>query len=213
MNRTRKRSARARRKLKSLTALTAIVRRANGRGLKVVFTNGCFDLLHVGHVALLERAKRLGDLLIVGVNSDRSVRILKGANRPIVGQRDRALLLAALESVDYVTVFSDATPQRLVERLRPHVLIKGADWGAAQIVGRETVRLDGGRVIRFPLVKGYSTSRLIARIHPPSPGAPGVSPGSPAPLTLRSGRSEARRAKEGKARRRVPLRTVGLHRG
>ena len=164
MHRAPDRAASARRKIKSLAALISIVRRANAQGLRVVFTNGCFDLLHAGHVALLERAKRLGDLLIVGVNSDRSVRALKGVNRPIVGQRDRALVLAALESVDYVTVFSDATPQRLVECLRPHVLIKGADWGGAEIVGRGVVQRDGGRVIRFPLVKGYSTSRLIERI-------------------------------------------------
>ena len=164
MKRAPDRAASARGKIKSLAALISIVRRANAQGLRVVFTNGCFDLLHAGHVALLERAKRFGDLLIVGINSDRSVRALKGANRPIVGQRDRALVLAALESVDYVTVFGDATPQRLVERLRPHVLIKGADWGTAEIVGREIVHRDGGRVIRFPLVKGHSTSRLIERI-------------------------------------------------
>jgi len=127
----------------------------------VVFTNGCFDLLHTGHAKLLERAKRLGDLLVVGINSDRSVRaMMKGPGRPIVGQRDRAQLLAALESVDYVTIFNEPTPQQLIARLRPNVLIKGADWGASKIVGRELVQ----RVVRFPLVKGYSTSRLIERI-------------------------------------------------
>jgi D-beta-D-heptose 7-phosphate kinase/D-beta-D-heptose 1-phosphate adenosyltransferase len=139
----------------------------NVQGRTVVFTNGCFDLLHAGHVKLLERAKQCGDLLIVGINSDRSVRALKGAGRPIVAVRERALLIAALESVDYVTVFNDATPQRLVKRLRPHVLIKGADWSADQIVGREIVHKAGGRVIRIPLVKGYSTSQLIERIRKP----------------------------------------------
>ena len=154
----------AQRKIKSLTSLERIVRVAKARGRRVVFTNGCFDLLHAGHVKLLERAKRLGDLLVVGLNSDRSVRGLKGPGRPIVWQRDRALLLAALESVDYVAIFNDATPLRLVKRLRPHVLIKGADWKASDIVGSEAVHQRGGRVVRFPLLKGYSTTRLIAHI-------------------------------------------------
>jgi D-beta-D-heptose 7-phosphate kinase/D-beta-D-heptose 1-phosphate adenosyltransferase len=130
-----------------------------------VFTNGCFDLLHAGHVRVLEQARRLGDLLIVGVNSDRSVRALrKGPGRPLVGERDRALLLAALASVDYVTIFGDPTPLRVIARLRPRILVKGADWGSSEIVGAELVRRAGGRVVRVPLVKGYSTSRLIARI-------------------------------------------------
>ena len=154
----------ANRKITSLHALTRIVKRASGRGRTVVFTNGCFDLLHAGHVKLLERAKRYGDLLIVGLNSDRSVRALKGPGRPVVGARDRALLLAALESVDYVTIFNEMTPQRLVTRLRPHVLIKGADWSTSEIVGRDIVHRRGGRVIRFPLVKRYSTTALIQRI-------------------------------------------------
>ena len=154
----------AQRKIKSPTALERIVRAAKARGRRVVFTNGCFDLLHAGHVKLLERAKRLGDLLVVGLNSDRSVRGLKGPGRPVVAQRERALLLAALESVDYVTMFDGATPLRLVKRLRPHVLIKGADWKTSNIVGGDVVHERGGRVVRFPLVKGYSTTRLIARI-------------------------------------------------
>ena len=155
---------RARRKIKGLPALVPIVRRARAKGRTVVFTNGCFDLLHAGHVKLLERAKSCGDLLVVGINGDRSVRALKGPTRPLVAQRDRALLLAALESVDYVTVFNELTPQRLVARLQPHVLIKGADWSASEIVGRETVQRRGGRVVRFPLVRGYSTTQLIQRI-------------------------------------------------
>ena len=154
----------AHRKIKSLDALKRIVRRAAAQGRRVVFTNGCFDLLHAGHVKLLERAKRLGDLLIVGINSDRSVRALKGPSRPMVGQDDRALILAALESVDFVTVFDELTPEPLVSLLRPQVLVKGADWGGSQIVGRQTVERDHGRVIRIPLLKGYSTTRLIRRI-------------------------------------------------
>ena len=130
----------------------------------MVFTNGCFDLLHAGHVQLLERAKRLGDLLIVGLNGDRSVRRIKGPGRPIVHEGDRALVLAALQSVDYVAIFNEPTPQRLIARLRPQILAKGADWSASQIVGSDIVRRGGGRIVRIPLVKGYSTSRLIERI-------------------------------------------------
>ncbi|MBI3331219.1 MAG: D-glycero-beta-D-manno-heptose 1-phosphate adenylyltransferase [Candidatus Omnitrophica bacterium] len=154
----------AERKIKSPASLARLVRRATARGGTVVLTNGCFDLLHAGHIRLLERARRLGDLLIVGLNSDRSVRALKGPSRPLVGQRDRARLLAALESVDYVTVFHEPTPQRLIARLRPHVLIKGGDWNRSAIVGRDVVEARGGRVVRIPLLKGHSTSQLIARI-------------------------------------------------
>ena len=151
-------------KIISLAALRRAVRRAQARGAQVVFTNGCFDLLHAGRVTLLERAKRYGDLLIVGLNSNRSVRALKGRGRPIVPQRDRARLLAGLASVDYVVIFGELTPQRVVTRLLPDVLIKGADWAAGEIVGAKVVRNAGGRVVRIPLLKGYSTSRLIARL-------------------------------------------------
>jgi len=154
----------AARKIRPPAALARLIRRAQTRQSTVVFTNGCFDVLHAGHVALLERAKRCGDLLVVGLNSDRSVRGLKGPGRPVVPQRERARLLAALESVDYVTIFTEATPARLVSRLRPNVLVKGSDWGADRIVGRAEVERHGGRVIRVPLVKGRSTSGLIARL-------------------------------------------------
>lgn len=154
----------AQRKVKSLAALARIARRARARGERVVFTNGCFDLLHAGHIALLERARRLGHLLMVGVNSDRSVRTLKGPGRPIVPERNRARLLAALESVDYVTVFDDETPERVIAAVRPAVLLKGADWPAQSIVGGRLVQGAGGRVVRIPLVRGCSTSALIARI-------------------------------------------------
>ena len=151
-------------KIKSWRSLEGIVRRANARGRRVVFTNGCFDLLHAGHVRLLEHARRKGDLLIIGLNSDRSVRALKGPGRPVVSARNRALLLAALQSVDYVTVFRGRTPQRLIERLQPDVLVKGADWGASEIAGSNVVRRKGGRVLRVRLVRGYSTTALIQRI-------------------------------------------------
>ena len=152
------------RKITTLFRLRSAVRRAKARGKRVVFTNGCFDLLHAGHATLLERAKRYGDLLVVGLNSDRSVRALKGRGRPLVPQRDRAQLLAALASVDYVVIFNEPTPQRVITRLVPDVLVKGADWAAGAIVGTEAVRAAGGRVVRFPLVKGYSTSKMLARI-------------------------------------------------
>ena len=157
-------SSQSARKILSLAALRRAVRRARARGARVVFTNGCFDLLHAGHVQLLEHAKRHGDLLVVGLNSDRSVRALKGRGRPLVPQRDRARCLAALASVDYVVIFNELTPQRVVTRLVPDVLIKGADWAAGEIVGAEAVRNAGGRVARIPLLKGYSTSRLLARL-------------------------------------------------
>ena len=153
-----------RNKIVSLATLSRVARRAKTRGKRVVFTNGCFDLLHAGHVTLLERARRQGNLLVVGLNSDRSVRALKGAGRPLVGQRDRARVLAALEAVDHVVIFHEPTPARLISRLLPDVLVKGADWGPGAIVGAETVRRAGGKVVRLPLVKGRSTSQLIARV-------------------------------------------------
>lgn len=151
-------------KIVSADTLQRLVRQAQSRGKKVVFTNGCFDLLHAGHIKLLERSRSLGDLLIVGINGDSSVRRLKGPWRPILHQKDRALLLAALACVDYVTVFSEATPQRLIAKIKPKVLVKGADWNARHIVGREVVERNGGRVIRIPLLKGHSTTNLVERI-------------------------------------------------
>ena len=131
----------------------------------VVFTNGVFDLLHVGHVALLEAARAEGGALVVGVNSDASVRRLeKGADRPIVPQRERARLLAALACVDCVVLFDEETPLALIERLRPDVLVKGADYARAAIVGADQVEAWGGRVVRVPLVPGASTTALLARL-------------------------------------------------
>lgn len=152
-------------KIRPIAALAPALRRAQARGQRVVFTNGCFDLLHAGHVALLERARGLGDVLVVAINSDRSVRALsKGPNRPITAARDRARVLAALGCVDYVTIFDEPTPQHAVERLQPDILVKGADWGPSAIVGSHAVRRRGGRVVRLPLLKGYSTTRIIKRI-------------------------------------------------
>lgn len=139
----------------------------NGR--RVVFTNGCFDLLHPGHIRCLEQARALGDALVVAINSDASVRQIKGANRPIVPQEERAELLAALACVDYVTVFDAPTPRELIARVLPAVLAKGGDWGLDEIVGREEVEAAGGRVVSIPLAPGYSTSAILARIRQLSP--------------------------------------------
>ena len=151
-------------KIKGRGALTKILRGARRRGKKVVFTNGCFDLLHVGHVRYLERARCMGDLLVVGLNSDASVRRLKGPTRPIVNQKERAEVLGALACVDYVTFFEEETPLRLIEMLSPDILVKGADWAEKKIVGGETVRRKGGRVTRIKMVPGASTSKIVERI-------------------------------------------------
>ena len=152
------------RKILSPEALTERLDRLRRGGKTVVFTNGCFDLLHVGHVDTLTQAKACGDVLVVAVNSDASVRRLKGASRPIVDQEGRMSLLAALEAVDYVTVFDDDTPLALIRSLRPHVLVKGGDWQPAAIVGKAVVERYGGRVVTVPYREGCSTSRLIERI-------------------------------------------------
>lgn len=130
---------------------------------RVVFTNGCFDLLHAAHVRLLEQARALGEVLVVGINSDRSVRELKGESRPLVPEAERAEVLAALAVVDAVTIFDEATPRELIAALLPDVLVKGGDWGA-NIVGKEEVTAAGGRVVSLPYERGYSTSELIERI-------------------------------------------------
>lgn len=133
-------------------------------GRRVVFTNGCFDLLHPGHIASLEQARSLGDVLIVGINSDASVRQLKGPGRPLLPQEERAEILAALECVDAVVIFDKLTPREVIARLLPDVLVKGGDWPGDQIVGREEVEAAGGRVVSVPVVPGYSTSALLQRI-------------------------------------------------
>ena len=134
----------------------------NGR--RVVFTNGCFDLLHPGHVRLLEEARALGDALIVGLNSDASVRSLKGAGRPIFPERERAEILAALECVDAVVIFPEPTPREIISKLLPDVLVKGGDWRADQIIGREEVEAAGGRVVSIPVVAGHSTTAILEKI-------------------------------------------------
>jgi rfaE bifunctional protein nucleotidyltransferase chain/domain len=151
---------------KILTAAEAAGRLAAERsaGRRTVFTNGCFDLLHAGHVRYLEAARALGDMLVVGLNSDASVRSIKGPRRPINDQFQRAEVLAALACVDLVVVFDEADPLRLIETLRPEVLVKGADWAEADIVGADRVKADGGRVRTIALVPGASTSAIIRKI-------------------------------------------------
>ena len=144
--------------------LTRRTRALREGGKKVVFTNGCFDLLHVGHVRCLEAARRLGDRLVVGVNSDASVRRLKGRSRPVVPARQRAEVLAALAAVDWVVVFGETTPLALIRALRPAVLAKGGDWTLDTIVGRADVLGWGGRVVRLPELPGTRTTSLIQRI-------------------------------------------------
>ncbi|CAG1066507.1 D-glycero-beta-D-manno-heptose 1-phosphate adenylyltransferase [uncultured bacterium] len=131
---------------------------------KVVFTNGCFDILHAGHVRYLKKARSLGDVLVVGLNSDSSVRAIKGETRPIVPEKERSEVLAALECVDYVVLFNGPTPLKLIEALKPDVLAKGADWAAKDIAGADVVKKSGGRVARITLVKGRSTTNIIRRI-------------------------------------------------
>lgn len=130
----------------------------------VVFTNGCFDLLHVGHIRYLTAAREEGDLLVVGLNSDASVKLIKGNQRPIVEQANRSEILASLQVVDYVTFFDEPDPLKLIQLLKPTVLVKGADWSADNIVGADFVKARGGRVVRVPVVKGASSSGIIETI-------------------------------------------------
>ncbi|OQY28658.1 MAG: D-glycero-beta-D-manno-heptose 1-phosphate adenylyltransferase [Candidatus Cloacimonetes bacterium 4572_55] len=132
--------------------------------LRIVFTNGVFDLVHRGHIDYLQKAKRLGDVLVLGLNTDRSVKQIKGDKRPLIAQMDRAVLLSALECVDYVTFFDEPTPLTLIEQVAPGVLVKGGDWSIDKIVGREVVEKNGGIVRSIPFLEGYSSTNLIRRI-------------------------------------------------
>jgi rfaE bifunctional protein nucleotidyltransferase chain/domain len=138
--------------------------RPKRNGQRVVFTNGCFDLLHPGHIHSLESARSLGDALIVGINSDASIRQLKGPGRPVLPELERAEILASLESVDAVLIFDEPTPQRVIASLLPDVLVKGGDWADDKIVGREEVEAAGGKVVRAEIVQGYSTTDILKKI-------------------------------------------------
>ena len=151
-------------KIKKLKELKNIIAAAKKRGEKIVFTNGCFDILHLGHIKYLEKAKSLGDKLVVALNSDASVRRLKGKMRPIFPQGQRAVLVAALECVDYVTVFAESTPLSLIKALKPDVLVKGGDWQRADIAGGDFVESCGGRVASGVFVKSCSSTSIINKI-------------------------------------------------
>ncbi|MCL4685026.1 adenylyltransferase/cytidyltransferase family protein [Myxococcota bacterium] len=169
----------ARGKLLSRASAAGAVRAAQRRGERVVFTNGCFDLLHVGHVRSLEQARALGDRLVVAVNRDASVRAQKGAGRPIVPARQRAEVVAALACVDWVLLFGEATPLRAIRALRPDILAKGGDWPLDAIVGRADVEAWGGRVVRLREVRGARTTSLVDAIrYAPKDAARGRDPGS-----------------------------------
>ncbi len=138
---------------------------------KIVFTNGCFDIIHPGHIDLLTRAKALGDRLIVGINSDSSVAAIKGSPRPFISQEDRKEILLGLRSVDEVRIFTESTPENLIREIKPDVLAKGGDWGIGEIVGGEFVRQNGGEVVSIPLKEGYSTTSIVERISKPAKAA------------------------------------------
>ncbi len=133
-------------------------------GQTIVFTNGCFDILHVGHVRYLREAKKLGNVLVLALNSDASVRAIKGEKRPLVPEDERADIMAALESIDYVILFDDPTPQGLIEYLQPDILVKGGDWAEEAIVGADFVKAAGGRVVTIPLTEGRSTTNIVEKI-------------------------------------------------
>lgn len=151
-------------KVVSRKAIGIIVAGLKKKHKTIVFTNGCFDIIHPGHVELLHKARAAGDVLVVGMNSDDSVKEIKGPARPVVGQKARSLVLAALSPVDYVVFFHERTPLSLIKLIKPDVLVKGADWSASDIIGSGTVRANKGRILRIAMKKGFSTTGLITRI-------------------------------------------------
>ena len=150
-------------KIKDLKILTKTLSALRNKGKKIVFTNGCFDILHAGHVDYLSKARRLGDVLVVGLNSDSSVKKIKGKGRPINKESDRAKVLSSLYFVDYVTSFNETTPENLIKKVRPDILVKGSDWKIEDIAGSSFVRSYGGKIRSIPFVKGYSTTSIIER--------------------------------------------------
>ncbi|MCP2519909.1 D-glycero-beta-D-manno-heptose 1-phosphate adenylyltransferase [Candidatus Aminicenantes bacterium AC-335-A11] len=151
-------------KIKKLDELINLRKRWKQEGKKVVFTNGCFDILHLGHIKLFKFAKGLGDILIVGVNSDSSIKKIKGSKRPIFPLNERLEVLEAIEYIDYLTVFEEETPLKLITSLLPDILVKGGDWKPEQVVGGKEVEEAGGKVVIFPYVRGHSSSNIIEKI-------------------------------------------------
>jgi rfaE bifunctional protein nucleotidyltransferase chain/domain len=166
-------------KIRKVKPLKNILARLKARGKKIVFTNGCFDLLHVGHIRYLRSAKKLGDILVIGLNTDRSVKTIKGDKRPVLSEKERAEILAALEFVDYVVLFDETDPFQLIQILKPHILVKGADWPKRRIIGRKIVEELGGRVVRIPLVPGASSTGIIGADAGLWPGRPKKGPQFP----------------------------------
>lgn len=150
-------------KIKSSKNLVGTLSALRLKDKKIVFTNGCFDILHAGHVDYLSKARRLGDVLVVGLNSDSSVKRIKGKNRPINKESDRAKVLSSLYFVDYITSFNETTPENLIKKVRPDILVKGGDWKIEDIVGSSFVRSYGGKIKSIPFVKGHSTTSIIER--------------------------------------------------
>lgn len=151
-------------KIKSIQELRPLLDILRAAGKKIVFTNGCFDIIHSGHTRYLAIARSFGDILVVAVNSDSSVRIIKGEKRPINSQAERAETLAALESVDFVTIFDEPDPHKVISALQPDVLVKGGDWPVEKIIGRDVVEARGGKVVNVPYVEGASTTGIIEKI-------------------------------------------------
>lgn len=151
-------------KIKTIEELKEIVGDLKGKGKRVAFTNGCFDLLHIGHIRYLSEAKRSADVLIVAINSDSSVRKIKGESRPITPQEERAEILSALSCVDYVTIFEETDPLRSISLIKPDLLVKGGDYRKEEVIGREVVEKDGGKVLIIPMIEGASTTGLVGRI-------------------------------------------------
>jgi D-beta-D-heptose 7-phosphate kinase/D-beta-D-heptose 1-phosphate adenosyltransferase len=148
-------------KVKKISDLKSIIAKEKKKGKKIVFTNGCFDLLHIGHVRYLEEARKFGDILVVAVNSDESVRKIKDRGRPIIGERERAETISAFQCVDYVVVFDEPDPRRIISELQPNLLVKGADYETKEIIGRDIIESLGGEVKTIPLTHGASTSKII----------------------------------------------------
>jgi len=155
---------RANLKIRKEEELIGIVSKLKKSGKKVVFTNGCFDLIHPGHTTYLEGAREKGDFLIVAINSDASIRRIKGDKRPILKQDERAIVVSSLSCVDFVFIFDDPDPERVINSIRPNILAKGADWAMEEIIGRHTVLKDGGKVFRIPLIPGLSTTSIVDKI-------------------------------------------------
>ena len=151
-------------KLKPLAKTLSLLRKEKKKGRKIVFTNGCFDVLHVGHVRYLKKAKSLGDVLVIGLNTDASVKRLKGSGRPLNKEKDRAEVLGALAFVDRVVFFSEATPERLIRAVRPDLIVKGGDWKKKDIVGSAFVESYGGKARSLPYIRGFSTTGLLDKI-------------------------------------------------